>query len=374
MSISDTATLIFCATDPGGARNIAPVARLAAESFHLEIVCSPQTRGIFEHAELDAEATTLPDTNAARRFLESRAPASIIVGTSAADRPEALLTIAARELCIPSVAVLDEWYYYAARFADPGGTFTHLADMICCQDELAKSEAMAEGIPADHLRITGSPALADVYRDIQSHRTTAPPTDPTSSPQIVFISEQIAKAFGEAPGERGFVGPFIGYTETTVRNELATALPDIGTPVQVFEKLHPNETDIATPPDHGPAMTWRILEREVGLRDAMSHADAVIGMRSIGLLDAALMGFRPACYQPGRIGSDHCTAARLGLADSIDSPDDLKDWLKNAIAGQRSANEEADVPAFATPDAAANIYEVVRQMAAPSAMIEEEQS
>lgn len=351
--------ILFCATDPGGAKNLAPVAALLEPQHTVTVICSKQTLGIFTKYGLSASVTDVIDIQTATATLMAHNPNALVVGTSAADRADSLLIQAARNVGLPSLAVLDEWYYYAARFSDSDGNFTHLPDTICCQDELARTEAIAEGIPSNLLHITGSPALAATFARLQALTQIEPATSSSTVPNIVFVSEQIVKAFGAAPGETGFVGPFIGYSERTVRNEIAHTLNDIGMNCRIFEKLHPNETEMTSPPFHGSHIEWVVLAADTSLIDTMRNADAIIGMRSIALLEAAMIGFRPASYQPERIGPNQCTAARLGLAKSLSNPSALKDWLMNAISGQKTRAANPEPPTFATPNAAQNVCDVI---------------
>lgn len=357
-------TILFCATDPGGARNLAPVADHLKDSFHIRVLCSAQTLGIFLGIGVAADIIAVTDVETACAVIKDIVPATLVVGTSSADRPEAMLTQAAAATGLSSIAILDEWYYYAARFASSDGTFTHLPDIICCQDELARTEAVADGLPLERLQITGSPALAETFACLQARNDENSTRTKSQIPTVIFISEQIAKAFGQAPGESGFVSSFIGYTEKSVRTDIADILSDIGAPCRVLEKLHPNETGTIIPPACGPHVDWAVMAADVSLSDEMREADVIIGMRSIALLEAAIMGFRPASYQPGRIGPDQCTAARLGLAESIPTLDALKHWLKSAISGQDVREINPVAPPFATPDAVQNVCDLIKSMCA----------
>lgn len=357
-------TILFCASDPGGARNLAPVAAHLKDSFHIRVLCSAQTLGIFSGMNLAAGVTAVKDIEMARAVIDDIGPVALVVGTSSADRPEAMLTQAADAKGVASIAILDEWYYYAARFASRAGIFTHLPDVICCQDELARTEAVAEGLPPERLKITGSPALADIFARLQAMNDVNSLKTKPGIPTVIFVSEQIAKAFGEAHGEAGFVSSYIGYTEKNVRIDIADTLSDIDAPCRVLEKLHPNETGTTTPPACGPHVNWSVMASDVSLSDAMQSADVIIGMRSIVLLEAAIMGFRPASYQPGRIGPDQCTAARLGLAESLSTRSALKHWLKNAISRQIVREINPAAPPFATPDTIQNVCDVITSMCA----------
>lgn len=352
--------ILFCATDPGGAKNIAPVTSKLSVQCNVLALCSIRTHRFFDEVSVPVEVTEVSSVNAAKHMISEINPDIVVLGTAVADRPEALLTQAAISLGIPTVAILDEWYLYALRFQNKDGKFTHLPTAICCQDELAYNEAIAEGIPVELLKVTGSPALSLMFEHICENTQKGGVTEGTKIPSLLFISEQMAAGFGSAPGESGFVGDFMGYTELDVRNDIAGCLTKLGSRCRVFEKLHPNEFELIDTPERGTNVDWTVLPADASLSDSIQAATAVIGMRSIALLEAAMMGLRPASYQPRRIGADQCTAARLGLADSLSTQAALEQWLKRMLFGEKSFSSQSNRPPFATPEAIDNVCAVIQ--------------
>ena len=63
-----------------------------------------------------------------------------------------------------------------------------------------------------------------------------------------------------------------------------------------------------------PNVIWHTVEGFTPL-SLMWHSTLVIGMRSMALLQSALMGTPTASYQPNLIHKERCTAARLNLID-----------------------------------------------------------
>src|SRR5262249_34061128 len=134
--------LLFCATDAGGARNIAPVAAQAGAAAI--VVGSKATAPLFAEYGVEAEVVSLTDSAAAAFLIDRLRPQAIVCGTTRYMDGERFLTIAARMRSVPSIAVLDEWYGYRARFFDAKGAGDFLADLVCCPDEVALREAVAE--------------------------------------------------------------------------------------------------------------------------------------------------------------------------------------------------------------------------------------
>lgn len=349
--------LLLCATDAGGARNLAPVARLARQRGHaVSVQASRSTAALFAELGVEASLDTPTDPTEAAALLSRLKPAALLCGTTRYVQAEAHLITAAPSLAIPSLSVLDEWYGYRGRFCSTDETLDLLPDLICCPDVLAVAEAEAEGLPRARLRATGSPALATLADRTVAFAAAPPPVPEqwrhTAGTRVLFLSETHAVDYGNAPGEVGPLGPFIGYTEHVVRRHLAETLGRIGTNVAVVEKCHPAATEIPAPPAIG-AGVW-VTVTQAALWPLLFHAEVVIGMRSMALLEAAMMGHRPLSYQPDLIGAQRCTAARQGLADTADSPETLEAWLHRALL-KRFARLAPARPPFAAIDAASNI-------------------
>ncbi len=357
-------TMLICATDAGGARNLAPVAALAAErGWAVTTFGSPTTLPLFAEAGVAAEIAPVSDLAGALTLLRHRAPRAVLCGTTRYVSAETHLIAAARTVGLRSVVVLDELYGYRRRFVDADGNLTGLPDRVCCPNAMAMAEAIGEGLPADRLCVTGSPALATLADRIAAFATPPPPL-PVAWPaeggglRLLFLSETHAADYGDAPGQIGPLGPFLGYTETEVRRDLARALADPSMPpCRVVEKLHPSADEDLGPPAEatGP---WRVVARE-SLWPLLYHAELVVGMRSMALLEAALFGHRPLAYQPGLIGAERCTAARLGLADSGRESADLTGWLSRHWGGAPRGDPLR--PPFAAASAASQVLDLLTE-------------
>ena len=360
--------LILCATDAGGARNLAPVAALA-QGRGTKVVAfgSPATLALFAEEGVMAVPAPFVDPAIAAAFLSEIKPRAILVGTTLFDATEAHLTQAARKLHIPSVAVLDEWYDYRIRFQDASGGLGRLTDLVCCPDEMACAGAAAEGVPGERLRVTGSPALAALVAQVDTFVRQPPPlpsflTMLPSSLRIVFLSETMAADYGDAPGLCGPFGPYIGYTEHDVRTYLAQAVSALGRPCRVIEKMHPSTAELPPPPvSLAKGCDWHSVGR-LPLWPLLWHADAVVGMRSAALLETVMIGRPALSFQPGRIGADRCTAVRLNLLPSLQDGAALKLWLESALEPEAGRRGPPPAPAFATPMAAANVLSVIDEI------------
>ena len=329
--------ILLCATDAGGMRNILPILDLIDKEQHLEskVVASEVTMVFLENRTEQCELLTFVDDEDAKDFLIRTTPRSVICGTTRYMSPERLLTKAAKELGITVVAVLDEWFNYRLRFEDESGDLTFLPDIICCQDEQAKREAVQEGIPENVLYVTGSPSLCELTTRSEVF-FEHPPDVPDyyqaclSRFSITFLSETHSTDYGTKPGQKGLLGPFLGYTEKSVRKDLSEVVNGLGTPFCVLEKLHPSANPSEYLPLGSMNIEW-VCVTETDLWPLLWHSDLVIGMRSMALLEAKILGCNVISYQPNFIGPDLCTVVRLGLAESLCTISQLNEFLSMQV-------------------------------------------
>ena len=351
--------VLVCATDAGGARNLAAVVKAAGDAARFSVFGGDSTIMIFTEQGIEyAVLNEAPDT-----LMIREAPDFYLYGRTRLASDDRRLAGAAKRHGVPSTLVLDEWYYYRQSVLDEAGRAAFIPDHICCPDDLARDEATKEGLPEDRLVVTGSPALADLADQIESFVKTPPPVpgfldDDYPRPLVLFLSETHAVDFGDKPGESGPMGPFLGYSENSVRKDIMSILSELDRPCTVVEKLHPGDTKIGQARPGASKVNW-VQAGDVPLWPLMWHSDLVISMRSMGLLEAALMGKRAISYQPDLIGKDICTAARKGLVDKGRGRDGLAEWLqKHWDADGRGAPRSIPRPDFAAPTAARQVLAV----------------
>ncbi len=332
--------LLFCATDAGGARNLAPlISAVQSRGLKYFIIASKISFPIFKESNqnIKIEEPKISCLEDALEYLTFKKPSCVICGTTRYESPDRFLIAAAKQLEIKSTVILDEWFYYRLRFENKKGELAYLPDIICCPDKRAKEEAIAEGLPSRSLFITGSPALSVLTQHAESFLKKPPLSPqfliPKTRPIITFISETHSVDYGINSGDTGLLGDFIGYTEHTVRNDIYDVLNKIGNPCTVIEKLHPSDKREFEPLDNN-LIEWITLN-DAKLWPLLWHSDLVIGMRSIALLESAILGCCTVSYQPNLIEPQMSTAVCLRLIDSIHDKKQLLEWLKKKFSSSQ---------------------------------------
>ncbi|MFK7941514.1 MAG: hypothetical protein AB8B85_01155 [Paracoccaceae bacterium] len=316
--------LLFAAGDVGGARAILPVARAAHASGHHVLALA---HGVL-HAEGDADWHWLTQTEA-----EAASADVMVYATSVADWAAMDVAAAARARGIPLVHVLDNWSSYGHRLCKADGS-PLIPAIYAVMDDLARSEALTEGVPAGIIEITGHPDLARLDAEAKGMATCS--ARQPGDVRVLFVSEPARSDSGAAqdPGSRGYDED--GVTAAFV--EALTSTAPLGCSVQVAP--HPRE-DRSVVADrwarlagtYPGAWTWDMVPAD-GVRVSLHRASHVAGMSSILLYEAWLLGKPTASLQPGLRGSALRTLAhREGLLfcdTSADLPGTVAKLLRRA--------------------------------------------
>jgi hypothetical protein len=360
--------VLLCATDAGGARNLAPLLPVfARRAIEPTVITNRACQHLFAPPAPSIAKRIIADEideAALQSLLEKEQPAAAVCGTSRYASPERALIHLAKRRRLHSIVVLDEWYQYRERFEEENSGELFFPAAIAVQDDLAKTEASAEDVPREICHVTGSPALADLTRRAE-RLTNFPPAPPTflngdvKKPVITFLSETHAADYGTSPANPGKMGSFLGYTEITVRAAILDVLKKIRQPVIFIEKLHPAAAENDATWRVSESVAWRRV-RQTDLWALLWHSDAVIGMRSMALLEAHILGCKAASFQPGLLGPERCTAVRRGLIPKLEGLDELEAWLRSRLAEKRNHQEPRIIRrySFAAPEAAERVVDL----------------
>jgi len=326
--------ILLCATDAGGARNLAPLLRVIKKQKLLPIlITSNDLIYLFDLQDIQVIDSDNEDFSTLSFFLTKTKPIAIICGTTRYVSIDRLLIAAGRKKGINTVVVLDEWFNYRIRFVDEHDKLTYLPDAIATMDKKAKEDAIKEGIPKHLCYITGSPSLAELTNRAEEFAKN-PPNLPNflqsnqSLPIFTFISETHAADYGSKEGEHGPLGQYLGYTENSVKNDILAIFKKINRPCIVVEKLHPSSKEEDLELTYNEIIRW-ITIKKTDLWSLFWHSKAIIGMRSMALLEATIFNRPTISYQPGLLVEDKCTAVSLGLVQKLSTPSELEQWLRN---------------------------------------------
>jgi hypothetical protein len=308
--------LAFAAGDVGGARAILPVAGLAHKIGH-------QVSGM-RHGPFFAEAPMAWTWDTPARFMDPEfwpdGPDALIYATSVADFAAIDAARVAREAGCPLIHVLDNWSSYKHRLATSDG-LELVPDCYAVMDDIAKTDALAGGVPGRVLQITGHPGLAKLVDEASRFGTNRT----GEVLRVLFVSEPALTDSGgpQASGWRGYDEVEVSRLVATKLGLLAKVNPAIA--IRIAVAPHPRE-------DRGEvAARWahlcneHLLDYELvepdHVRATLHGADCVLGMTSILLYEAWLLGIPVLSLQPRLRRADLAALSkREGLLFCTDAP------------------------------------------------------
>jgi hypothetical protein len=327
-------SIVVVTGDPGGANALAPVvSRLRDEGrVDLHSLVYREARSVWTKRALPFEA--LPESREGfdpASALRERGAQLLLTGTSYNPVEwEKRFILAARSLGLPSIALVDAWVNYRLRFSDDHGRLAFVPDLVAVMDEAARAEAIAEGLDAHRLVVTGR---FTPERRAQIRRDLGVPPD---GRLVMFASQPIALLLGTDASNPLFPG----YTERTVLGGLAKALESIArrhpAPLTLAVRPHvrENAAELRLPEARG---VRAVLAAAVDSRELALAADLVTGMSSVVLMETALLGRPTVSLQPGLRLRDTLPSNRTGLTTPVYRAEDVEATIEAAMFGPGSA-------------------------------------
>lgn len=311
-------SIFFAAGDPGGANALRPVIAAVCEQGACPWVMAS---GAFAGPQSFPDAARLVAPPASGvdfpSYLAQLGVTHLCFATSLKDTLPLRLARAAVDLGSTVVAVLDNWVNYRERVSMDGGA-PLIPDIYAVMDDLAYAEAVADGIPSSCLRVTGHPNLGSLATDWGAadeawrqdfRRSLGLGVD--GRELLAFVNEPVAHDQGTGPDHPGWRG----YTEHTVLAALAQSLRALQAPADVMIIPHPRDDQAALAriwAERGAGQPGRVVD--IKGRQGILAADRVVGMASIMLYEAWLVGRPTLSLQPGLARDDLLSiATRPGM-------------------------------------------------------------
>lgn len=293
--------ILFVAHDPGGYDVISPVVqRTKQKNIPFEFYCAGPA------AKLDC-LHEMAETEIMQRIqdmLDKKLLLGVVTGTSWGSNLELEAISLCKSRRIPTISILDYWSNYQARFLYKGGSYI-FPDYYIVMDTLAAKEAEEDGIPSKILRVLGHPGL-DKYACCLSNRDL--PNDRRG--KILFLSQPLSALYNNK----------LGYTEQSVLLDCIDAAKENESTIHV--KFHPKD-------DEAFQQQYASIAVQGNLTEIMPNYDIIIGMNTMGLLHAVLLGVQAISYQPNLQQPDMCITNKLGLTSRINSYQELLAVLKD---------------------------------------------
>ncbi|MDJ0795535.1 MAG: hypothetical protein QNJ51_01660 [Calothrix sp. MO_167.B12] len=293
--------IIALAHDPGGANAVAAtVAALRVAGAEVEAYAKGPA--IRQFQRLDVACTAVSQEH---HTLFSRLAGDILLtGTSQYDDFELDAIVWAKKKGIPSIAVLDYWANYRQRFQLSGDPNAEpiFPDTITAIDEVCREGMLADGLPESQIQVVGQPYFSWLLARQQGIKNIVKP------PQYIFFASQP------------------NANEVEILRILINVLSEYQPLEKLLIRFHPRQGKCP--------VSLELLEKS-GLPFAidestdtlatLSQQDMVLGITSIILIEAALMGIPAGSLVMGI--QDTLMTNKYGLTIPLTSPEKLRYFL-----------------------------------------------
>lgn len=342
-------SLAVVAHDAGGARALLPVAlEMQRRGWELVQFLAGPAATIFAEA---FPVSTVSDSST-QEFVTTelkRQQVKIVLSACGLyNQIEHTVRLAALRLGLPVVAVQDAWFNHRERFEREG--VPSRPDLVCAMDELSIGEMALAGFTPSQLVLTGHPGLEQTVRHCQ-----AATREQVRELRRAFGLEGKALVFTffsdpffTGPNGKFYCGPgaimrpngsgLYGYTVLdvlpAVLRELDRALENEGETADFIVRPHPSECSEVVEKiisQHPPGRLRPRMESRGTTIECIQMSDAVLGMMTIALLQAALAGKPSVSVELGLPASgekDPCMANALGLTRSAFDEEALRDLCR----------------------------------------------
>lgn len=313
--------ILFAIQDLGGFNALFPVIKqMRRNRMPHYVLLAKVSRDAAQKHDLQYIDGTDLSTQELKNILIKKNITVVITGTSFGLGIDKKLVLIAREMKIQSISIVDFWVNYKLRFSNPHtGDLAYLPDYICIIDEKMKKQMIDIGFNKKSLYMTGNPFFESfdvrpvTYKNIFVFVAQGRPTD-YSTP------EKTSEEFIHYDNDVGLLQDYI------------RALQQLRMTYPIYLCLHPR---LKNKEAFKKLLKNSKLNISIDDRDTIllvQRALLVIGINSVLLFQAALMGKRVVSYQPGLSRKDDpLISNQLGLSLPAYNRDELLQQLKHAL-------------------------------------------
>jgi hypothetical protein len=263
---------------------------------------------------------------------------------------EARTILAAREQRIPCLTNVDYWQAYAARLTYPTDAGLEAdPDKLAVLDEGMRDAFVELGVPAARVVITGSPTLERAASGRVSRR---------ASRKVLFLSQPFDAVHGIATLREQ---PFL-YSESSVLKPVLDAAAALGLTVSV--RPHPREGRAVLQEILRSHTAFAVFDESRDLAAAMADVLVVIGMTTMGLVEAALAGVPTLSIQP--VGPPvMLPTIRSGLTTLVTETGKVPEVLARVLTADDADASSRDAGTRPHRGAAVRLADEIRRMLRP---------
>lgn len=348
-----TDILIF-AEDPGAANYLIHLPEaLHRKKFTVKVLADGKAQSFFE--KFGVSYLSPAGLGSPKEILETFKPSLVLAGTSENTESVGLFLVEeARKRGIPSVGAVDMGmnaaYRFSGKTSDP---LFYVPDWLLLPDEWTREEFVGLGFPKDSAIVCGHPHYDFIYEKVsffskqekQKLRNIYFPNAPANRLVAIFATELSdglnPKQFKKS-NDYTLLGRGVSTKRTdVVLEEFLDAISGIASKPYLVLRLHPKNT-IEEFSDY--IAEFDQISQEESVLGMLYASDCVIGMTSMLLLEAAILG-RPTFSIVPRIAElAWLPTIRAGLTVAATNREKLRralpKFLADVSAGQQKRSED----------------------------------
>jgi len=246
---------------------------------------------------------------------------------------------------IRSISIIEHWSLYKKRFEIDANRYI-FPDLILVNDDLAKREAIEDGIDKRLLRVVGNPVLENIVESSYNFKDKIrwkKRLKLLGSRVITFISEEYKSDFPINSKE------YIGFNEFKVIDDI---LNNLDKKDLLLIKLHPEESRDKYIYLLKRGANIKIIDK-TDTQKLITFSDILIGMGSILLLEASLIRGDVYSYRPNE------RIKFIGNRNGMTIPIKNRAMLKRVLNGKIKRGKNFKNPFFKTTDKILDILEEI---------------
>ena len=339
------AHLLIFVEDPGAANFVAGLpGALAEKGWRTTLLTGGFAEGYLRERRVSVQA--FPHDATVRAVLERVDPRLVLLAPSDdVDTKSYELIAQARWAGIESVGIVDFWGTPDMRYRGPGDTpLSYAPDWLLLPDEQAKKTFVGFGYPEERTTVSGHPhfdyvrsnAARLAREDRQALRQRLFPAADRTENVVVFLAEpltgRLTPLFQRSPDFTLFGrGQSSDRTKIVLEEFLDAATLASPRPHLVL-RLHPK-----TPHEElcSYFSEFDQISRDGPAISVVHAADRVVGMTSIVLLEAAIVGRPTFSIIPRQMEKDWMPSIRMGITQCATTREQVRttfvDWLNEEV-------------------------------------------
>lgn len=315
--------IIFAAQDPGGFNAVLPVIKelKKKKNFLLKLILANQAQDIAEREKINYQKGNRLTEKKLTKLIQEEHPDLIFTATSQGLSIEKRITKIAKAKKIKTLAIIDFWSNYKLRFSAPGTeNLAYLPDHILVIDKIMKKEMINQNFEPKRIIITGNPFFDGFPQLIKSKN---------KEEIISFFCQPFSELFKKSDKA------YLGYNEIQVFEDLVKVFEKLQIKIPIKIKFHPRAKRLNKFDKIIRNSKLNIsIEKKLTAEDLIKKSKLVVGMNSMVLFQAAMMGKSVLSYQPNLRKPDPLISNRLGLSMAVYKKKNLYPTLKRLLSGK----------------------------------------